>query len=103
MVAKIRAKAVSASKFSAAVDRAVKIAADRHDVAVSDTTLIANWELIGRILRASEMAHRFSSDVASQVSKEVGLPLTPATYQIGRQILCGFIERGRLPITRDLI
>jgi hypothetical protein len=103
MATKIRAEVISAVKLSAAVDRAVKIAAERHPVSAGDKNLLFNWELVGRLVREAKLAHSFSTEVAAEVSKATGLKVQPATFQIGKQILAGFIERARLPATRDLL
>lgn len=97
MATKVRAEAISASSLTAAVDKAVKIAADRHQVAVSDTNLIVNWQLIGRSLKDAKLAQTFSTDVAKQVSLAAGATVQPATLQVGRLIWCGFIEKGKIP------
>jgi hypothetical protein len=103
MATKATAELVSAAKLSSAVDRAVKIAAARHGVAVSDRNVILNWELIGRILRDAKVADRFAVDVAATVSGSIGAKVQPATLQVGRQIWCGFFERARIPVSRNLL
>lgn len=103
MATKAIAELVSAAKLSAAVDKAVKIAAERHAVAVSDTNVILNWELIGRILRDANIANKFAVDVAATVSESIGTKVQPATVQIGRQIWCGFFERARIPVSRNFL
>jgi hypothetical protein len=103
MATKATAELVSAAKLSAAVDKAVKIAAERHGVAVSATNVILNWELIGRILRDANIANKFAVDVAATVSESIGTKVQPATVQVGRQIWCGFFERARIPISRNLL
>lgn len=103
MATKIRSETIAASKLSDAVNRAVKIAAERHQITVSDTNLITNWELIGRIAREVDLAHQFSGDVAAEIKKNLGLSVKPATFQVGKQILVGFVQNERLPISRDLM
>jgi hypothetical protein len=102
MATKVRAEAVSASTLSAAVDKAVKIAADRHQVVVGDQNLIVNWQLIGRSLRDAKLAQEFSADVAKQVSVAAGLKLQPSTFQVGKLIWCGFIEKAKIPVAHTL-
>ena len=102
MATKLRAELVSVSKLSAAVDRAVKIAADRHQVTVSDVNLVNGWDLIGRRLRDADLAHKFSIDVAAALKKELGITVQPATLLVGKQILCGFVEKNRAA-ERDLL
>lgn len=103
MATKARAELISASKLSAAVDKAVSIAAARHGVEVGDGNVILNWELIGRILRDAKVAGQFSTDVTAAVAKSTGQKLQPATLQIGKQIWCGFFERARIPQSRGFI
>ena len=81
-----KAELISAAKLSAAVDKAVKIAAERHGVAVSDKNVILNWELIGRSLRNAALANSFATDVAGSVGTAIGQKLQPATLQVGKQI-----------------
>ena len=95
-----KAALVTGRELNAAVDKAVAIAAKRHGAAISDTNLITNWELIGRILKERELADPFANDVAAALVKS-GIPAQPATLRWGRQILCGFFERGRLPQVRE--
>ncbi len=100
MATKIKAEAVSTAKLSAAIDKAVKIAAERHQVAVSDTNLRLNWELIGRRLRDATKAQQFAMDVSKDVAKGMGLNLQPSTLQVGKLIYVGFFEKIRMPIER---
>ena len=103
MTTKIRSETIAASKLSDAVNRAVKIASDRHLFSVSDANLVTNWELIGRIARDANLAHQFSGDVTEELGKSLGISVEPATFQIGKQILVGFVQNERLPISRKLI
>jgi hypothetical protein len=100
MVTKVRAEVISTTKLSGAIDKAVQLAAKRHDIAVGDTNLRLNWELIGRRLRDALNAQQFATDVAKDVSKTTGLNVQPATLQVGKLIYCGFFEKARLPIER---
>lgn len=96
-----RAELISAAKLSTAVDKAVALAAKRHDLALDDGNVIVNWELIGRILRRQDVAQQFASEVTAEVTRLTGQKLQPATLQIGKQIWCGFFERARIPVSRQ--
>lgn len=100
MVTKIKAEAISTARLSAAIDKAVQIAAERHQVVVSDTNLRINWELVGRRLRDAAKAQQFAIDVSKDVAKGTGLNLQPSTLQVGKLIYCGFFEKIRMPIER---
>jgi hypothetical protein len=100
MATKIKAEVISTAKLSAAIDKAVKIAAERHQVVVSDSNLRLNWELVGRRLRDAAKAQQFAGDVSKDVAKITGLNLQPATLQVGKLIYVGFFEKIRMPIER---
>lgn len=96
-----KAEAVSVASISRSVERAVKLAAARHRLAVDRQTLLDRWEILGRRLRdVSDMnvAFKFAADVARQV-KIPGMKVEPIVTRIGKDILVGFIDRGRLPRT----
>jgi hypothetical protein len=99
MATKKAAALVSGTDLAKMVDKAVLIAAQRHQVAVSDTNLILKWELIGRLLKDKLLADKFADEVASQLVKG-GFAAQPATLRFGKQILCGFFERANLPVVR---
>jgi hypothetical protein len=103
MATKIHAEAIPASKLSDAVNQAVKIAVERHKLHVSDINLVTKWDLVGRIARDLDHAHAFSNDVTAELEKTLGLSAEPATFQIGKQILVGFVQRDRLPVSHALI
>ena len=95
-----RAAVVSVTDLSRSIDRAVAIAAKRAAVKPEPSTLLLNWEILGRILREFEdlnAADQFAREV-TQAVKLKGVQADPAIVKIGRQILCGFIERGKLPM-----
>ena len=100
MATKIKAEVVSTAKLSAAIDKAVKIAAERHQLVVSDTNLRINWELVGRRLRDLAKAQQFATDGSKDGAKSTGLTLQPSTLQVGKLIYCGFFEKLRMPIER---
>jgi hypothetical protein len=100
MASKKAAALVGGKELSMMVDKAVALAAARHQVAVSDTNLIIKWELIGRLLKDKLLAEKFSEEVATQLVKG-GIAAQPATLRFGKQILCGFFEKANLPIPRQ--
>jgi len=94
-----KAESVSLASVARAVDKAVKVAAARHELRVEDQTLIDRWEIIGRRLRDvadMNIAYRFASDVSGAV-KIPGIRVEPIVTRIGRDTWVGFIERSRLP------
>lgn len=95
-----KAALVTGKDLNSAIDKAVALAAKRHGIAVSETNLIVNWELFGRLVKNRALADKFSDDVAATLSQG-GLAVQPATLRFGKQILCGFFERARLPQVRD--
>lgn len=95
-MAKRRADVLALSELSKAVDKAVALAAKRHEVKAEAGTLLVNWEIFGRILRNLQDlngAFAFARDVTRAV-KVRGLKLEPAVLKVGPDVLCGFIERG---------
>lgn len=101
MATKTSAALVSSSKLTAAVNKAVAIAAQRHDLAVDGKNLIVNWDIVGRMVKDSVLGQKFATDVAAEVTKTVGVQVQPVTFQVGKQILCGFIEKSRVPVPRE--
>ena len=92
---------VSLDTVARSVESAVKLAAARHQLTVDKATLIDRWEIVGRRLRDvadMNVAYKFAQDVAAGV-KIPGLKVQPIVSKIGKDILVGFIERGRLPRT----
>jgi len=98
MVAR-RAQSVSVDKLLGSIDKAVRIAARRPQVVVEDETFLDRWEIIGRqVRRAADLndVYRFAEDV-TRSARLRGSRAQPAVAKIGRDILCGYIERGGLP------
>lgn len=94
-----RAAVISVKELSTSIDRAVKLAAERHQAKAEPSSLLINWEILGRILREFEdmnAAFQFATDVTKNVKLQ-GIKAEPACLKIGRDIFCGFIERGSLP------
>lgn len=99
-MATIKATMVSTASLGRSVDKAVKLAAARHGLKPEKDTLVERWEIFGRRLRAGtdlNQAYDFANEVAGAV-KLPGLRLEPVVSRIGRDILVGFIEKGRLPL-----
>lgn len=61
MPTKIRAEAVSMSSLSSAISNAMKIAAQRHKVALSETNLDTGPQPVGRIARSPDVVRRVST------------------------------------------
>jgi len=94
-----KAETVSLSGLARAVDRAVAIAARRHDLVVERSTLLDRWEIFGRRLdrvRDLNEVFAFARDVAGSV-KLAGIRPEPVVCRFGRHILVGFIERAGIP------
>jgi len=87
-----RVETVSLSNLSKALDRAVALAAKRHDVELSGPNIVLNWEILGRILRTRVTAN--SGDLlgaATTIAQSAGLKGTPVVTRVGRDILVGVI------------
>ena len=94
-----RPKAVSLASVSRAVDSAVRIAAQRHNIVVDSATILDRWELIGRRLRGvqdMDAAFQMAKDVSAKVNI-AGVRLVPVVSRVGGDILVGFVERGSVP------
>ena len=94
-----RAEFVSIDMLAKSIDRAVAIAAKRHELAVERPTLLDKWEIVGRRLAKVhdlDAAFNFAQDVARSV-KVPGIRPQPVVVKIGKQIICGFIERANIP------
>ena len=87
-----RAAVVSVSSLSRSIDRAVALAAKRHDVTLSGDNIIYKWELLGRILRdASRLGATAPTEIAATIATAAKLKGTPVAAKIGRDILVGVI------------
>jgi hypothetical protein len=100
MATKTRAAQVSARELSTMVDKAVAIAAKRHEVALgSEKNVIVNWELVGRILKQGALADKFANEVTTELAKQ-GLKFQAGTMTLGKKIIyAGFWERP--PVLRE--
>ena len=90
-----RSEVVGVAALSKSIDKAVALAAKRHDVAFGGDNIILNWEILGRILREMQLGGRDTRlDVANTILKNVpGVKGQPVVTKIGKDILVGFIER----------
>jgi hypothetical protein len=92
-----KAGSVQLSQLARSIESAVKIAAARQDVRVGGESFIHNWEIIGRVLRDKvtlDQAYEVAREVTSRVSLP-GVKIEPVVTRIGKDILVGFVERGR--------
>lgn len=96
--AKKRSKVISAASLSKSIDRAVALAAKRHDVVLEHENIIADWRIVGRQVRSLDQADAL--DVATTIVKaidEPGFKGMPAVVKIGRHVIMGFLpEPGSL-------
>lgn len=94
--AKKRVETVSLSSLSKSIDKAVRLATDRHQVVFEKGNVLLNWEILGRILREMNVSGRDTRlDVAATIVKNVsGIKGQPVVTKIGKDILVGFIERS---------
>jgi hypothetical protein len=90
-----RSEVVGIAALSKSIDKAVALAAKRHDVAIGGDNIILNWEILGRILKEMKAGGRDTRlDVANTILKNVpGVKGQPVVTKIGKDILVGFIER----------
>ena len=87
-----RATTVSIANLNRSIDRAVQLAARRHDVKLAGDNIIYNWEILGRSLReAGALGPTGPLDVATTIAKGANLKGTPVAAKIGRDILVGVI------------
>jgi hypothetical protein len=94
-----RADVISINELAKSVEKAVVLAQKRHDLRPEPGNLAIGWEIFGRRLRDFQdfdRAFAFASDVTREV-RVAGFKAEPACLRLGRDIIFGFIERGRLP------
>ena len=96
MATKRRADMVSVASLSKSIDRAIALAAKRHEAVFEKSNIILNWEILGRILRQMNAeGGQTRLDLASTVVKNLpGVKGQPVVTKIGKDILVGFIERS---------
>jgi hypothetical protein len=86
-----RAKSVSISSLTKAIDAGVKLAAKRHGVTLGGETIIRDWDILGRILRQRAGLGVNPLDVAQSIATGGKLKGTPIAAKIGKDILVGVI------------
>ena len=94
-----KVETVSIQKLVGSIDKAVHIAAKRHQIAVESDTLINRWEIVGRQLREAvdlNEAYKFAAEVTRGVSLQ-GIKAQPVVARVGGDILVGFVERAGMP------
>jgi hypothetical protein len=92
-----RAEMVSIAALSKSIDKAVALAAKRHDAVLEKDNIMLDWEILGRILREMSTAggRQTRLDLATTIAKNVtGIKGQPVVTRLGKDILVGFIERG---------
>jgi hypothetical protein len=91
-----RTEVVGIAHLSKSIDKAVALAAKKHDVAFGGDNVIVNWEILGRILREMKVGSGDTRlDVANTVLKNLpGVKGQPVVTKFGKDILVGFIERA---------
>src|SRR5262249_37632123 len=95
---KRRSEVVSVAALSRSIDKAVAIAAKRHDAALASGNLIVNWEILGRVLRELRGGD-WRLDLATTIVKNISAPLVgaqPVVTRVGKDVVVGFVERGGL-------
>jgi hypothetical protein len=94
-----RAKAVSIGALTKAIDAGVKLAAKRHGVSLGGDTVIRDWEILGRILRAQAgLANPL--EVAQTIATGAKLPGIPIAAKLGKDILVGVIPVFNMTLPR---
>ena len=99
MATKVRANIVSMVGLSKAIDQAVSLAAKRQDVIPQPGTIVLNWEIIGRRIKATKDFNA-AMTLATEITKSLkvdGIKPQPMVSKFGGDILVGFLERGLLP------
>ena len=92
-----RARTVSMSKLSTAIDQAVSLAAKRYDIRGKGANLLGRGEIIGRLVENADInaALAFAEAVTSSVNKLPGVDAVPALMRLGRGTLMGFFDRSQ--------
>lgn len=90
---------ISVGQLPRVVESAVKAAHARLGKPVPGP-FIKKWEIYGYRIRDKALADRFAAEITAEVAKS-GVKVDPAVLTIGKDILCGFIERRNLPQERS--
>lgn len=94
-----KAKVVSVSSLSKAIDEAVAIASKRQSLKFDKDTMAIDWATIGRQLQEVKdfnVAMAAATDIAKSV-KMPGIKPQPVVSKLGKGIFVGFWDRGQLP------
>ena len=95
---KLRTDLVSAGELPNIIDAAIKAAGSRAGGPTGK--LVRKWEIVGKVARNFDQGHAFATDVAAALRTQ-GIDAQPAVLGVGKDIICGFIERGNLPQVRE--
>jgi hypothetical protein len=90
---------ISVGELPRVVANAVKAAQVRVG-AIPDGPFIKRWEIYGRYVRDLDLGRKFATEVSAEIGK-AGTAVNPAVLILGRDILCGFVEKGNLPQQRN--
>ena len=93
---KILASSIPAAKLATAINKAVELSAAKLKVDVLSENIVHKWDLVGRVVQSTDLAHAFATDVTKQLNKTAGLKAEPVTLIINKQIIAGFIDRSRI-------
>lgn len=91
---------ISVRELPSVVDRAVRLAQARVRTVPDTAPAIKKWEIYGRYVKDLNIATSFANEVTAELGK-AGFSVKPAVLMIDRGILCGFIERGNIPVERN--
>lgn len=94
-----KAKLISMRELPNIVEEAVRAAQVRPN-ATGGQKIIKRWEIIGRVARDLAEGQAFADKVAANVSAR-GIKVKSAVLKVDRDIICGFIEPGNIPIDRQ--
>ncbi len=95
-----RAKLVSLRELPDIVEKAIATAGTRlGQGTLPPGPIIKRWEIIGRIAPDLATGQRFAAEVTKGLGRKV--KAEPAVLQIGKQIICGFIEPPNIPLERQ--
>jgi hypothetical protein len=87
------ASVFSVSKLSQTIDKAIAIAAVRHDMTAKSPNFSGPGRITGRMFREADIAQAFgfAEDVTAKVNKLKGVDAVPAISRVGGQYLVGFL------------
>jgi hypothetical protein len=94
-----KAQLIPLKKLPDLVDAAIRVAQPGTG-GTPASKVIKRWEIIGRVARNFEEGQKFADAVTAHISQQ-GFEVKSAVLRLDRDIICGFIERGNLPIERQ--